>query len=458
MLKKNIFIVFFFSLLSISSIHAADKKNEICGKIISGDMKSMKKMIFKNPDLVSGKYGTAGQSLIQIALENNAGIEIIKELIMSGVEIEAADINGETSIITACKYNVSPDILDLLVKSSAITAGKRMKNVLMADKTGNTAFFYCSKNEKLLEVLTRYAENPESGVREVKSVPEKEKSKKKTPVSEPGRKDLPVKKDAPPVTQSENSALEKKSVESNGNEDDKKPALLSVSSASEYRPVYLFEGLPLFIDQPDEKINEVRMMKDPDRQDKSGKTQLMKAAANDDVRIMTQLINAGADVNLKDKNSWNALMYASRFGEKKETVEILLNSGADPLVKNTYGITPAEIAAVYNESVEIIGVMLLHSDPLIIKKSFISAILKQRKPEVIKAIIDCGANVNGMLKGKTALMYAAANNTDTDIIRLLLDHGADISISDADGKVAFDYALKNPNLPHDGNFWTLNGK
>ena len=374
MLKKSAFLVFFFLLLSVSSMYATDKKNEICEKIISGDMKSMKKMIFRKPDLAYGKYGTAGQSLIQIALENNAGIEIIRELIMSGVEIEAADINGETSIITACKYNVLPDILDLLVKSSAITAGKRMKNVLMTDKSGNTAFFYCSKNAELLEVLSRYAENPETGVREVKAFPEKEKSKKKPSVSEADRKDVAVKKESP-VTQSESSILEKKSMESAGKEDEKSSAPLSVSSASEYRPVYLFEGLPLFMEQPDEKINEVRVLKDPDRQDKAGKTQLMKAAANDDIREMAQLINAGADVNLKDRDSWNALMYAARFGEKKETVEMLLKSGAESLVKNDYGITPAEIAAIYNQSVEIIGVMILHSDPLIIKKSFISALL-----------------------------------------------------------------------------------
>ena len=46
----------------------------------------------------------------------------------------------------------------------------------------------------------------------------------------------------------------------------------------------------------------------------------------------------------------------------------------------------------------------------------------------------------------TALMYAAMGNTNPEVIRVLLDAGADGKARDKNGKTAFDYAQDNEKL------------
>ena len=85
-------------------------------------------------------------------------------------------------------------------------------------------------------------------------------------------------------------------------------------------------------------------------------------------------------------------------------------------------------------------------------------------PEVISVLLENGANVNARdeLLGGTALIFAALKNTNPEIISRLLENGADASIKDKTGKSAIDYASNNTNLKNTaskgwwGNFWENN--
>ncbi|MEZ4630259.1 MAG: peptidoglycan DD-metalloendopeptidase family protein [Deinococcales bacterium] len=70
-------------------------------------------------------------------------------------------------------------------------------------------------------------------------------------------------------------------------------------------------------------------------QDREGKTPLMYAAmSNTDPRIITELVNAGADLNARSDSGLTALMYAARDNNNPETVLALLNAGADPTIQD----------------------------------------------------------------------------------------------------------------------------
>jgi ankyrin repeat protein len=48
--------------------------------------------------------------------------------------------------------------------------------------------------------------------------------------------------------------------------------------------------------------------------------------------------------------------------------------------------------------------------------------------EIVKVLLSKGAHVNALNLGGTALHVAASNGRD-DLVKILLDHGADVSIT-----------------------------
>ena len=72
--------------------------------------------------------------------------------------------------------------------------------------------------------------------------------------------------------------------------------------------------------------------------------------------------------------------------------------------------------------------------------------------DVTKFLIENGAEVNQTWKGiessRTPLMWAVISGSDrtTDILKLLLEHGANRSAKDSQGKTAYDYAVQNEFL------------
>ena len=53
-------------------------------------------------------------------------------------------------------------------------------------------------------------------------------------------------------------------------------------------------------------------------------------------------------------------------------------------------------------------------------------------------------------------MYSAQNYSDTSVIKLLLESGADPYIISSEKKNAFAYAKENNRIVHDSVYWSLN--
>jgi len=88
---------------------------------------------------------------------------------------------------------------------------------------------------------------------------------------------------------------------------------------------------------------------------KDGETALMKASYNGYTEIVKMLIDAGADVNIKDRYGTTALMLASLYGYT-EIVELLIKAGANVNIKNSYGGTALRWASA-NGSTKIVELL-----------------------------------------------------------------------------------------------------
>ena len=160
------------------------------------------------------------------------------------------------------------------------------------------------------------------------------------------------------------------------------------------------------------------------------------ACAKNDVKTVSLLITADADVNTNDKDGRTPLHEASEEGHT-ETVKLLIEKGADVNKADEYGETPLHRASLYDHT-EIVKL-------LIAKGADVNkADMDGRTPlfwasryghtEIVKLLIAAGADVNKANKyGHTPLCWASRYG-HTEIVKLLIAAGADVNKADMDGE------------------------
>ncbi len=167
-------------------------------------------------------------------------------------------------------------------------------------------------------------------------------------------------------------------------------------------------------------------------------TVLMYATDIGHTEVVKLLLEAGAHPNIQDDDSLAALKIAANKGHT-EIVRLLLKAGANPNIKNKHGAT-ALMAAADNGHVDVVKELLdeksYKPNMNVIEKVY-NLFSKN------KAInIDLNATNN---HGMSALMWAA-NKGHAEIVRLLLDAGADSNIKDYDfHRTALHYAGDCPH-------------
>ncbi len=230
----------------------------------------------------------------------------------------------------------------------------------------------------------------------------------------------------------------------------------------QYTQTFLYD----YAEEPEEEpeiTQKSYKIENPNLADSNGVTLLMKAAKAGNDWDIKNLINSGADVQMRDKDGWTALMYAVRYQNSLEILNILIQNGAYVRVRNKYNATPLLLAADYTQNPQILELLLANRsvNEEEVFKSFIFAITGTVGEEHIKMAkvqlyLDKEIQINRIWKGKTPLMYAAEYGSSTSVIQQLLDNGAKPGIKDAEGKTAFDYAKTNSRLKHDNTYWALN--
>ena len=233
------------------------------------------------------------------------------------------------------------------------------------------------------------------------------------------------------------------------------------------RPEYLFDEIEteyLLEDEDDDEVlddireSKVRVIENPDALDNVGRTRLMNAIMENDDRVCYILLESGANPNAQDKDGWTPLMYACRYAQTSTVIQLLFEYGAKLDAKSNYQISVLQIAAAYSKNRKVLATVLEQAAnlKLNLQDSFITALKEARSEEFIGEYLKYNLNLNSMYKGKTPLMYAAEYYESTDVIKLLLEKGADPYIISSEKKNAFSYAKENSKLIHDSVYWSLN--
>jgi uncharacterized protein len=151
------------------------------------------------------------------------------------------------------------------------------------------------------------------------------------------------------------------------------------------------------------------------------------------------LIKAGANVNLAAKDGCTPLQMAAGLHDG-EIVKLLLANGAKPNVADKKGWTP--LMRAVNPGVASVrtlveaGADVNYVAPVIPKEDFRTALqwaVHLRKYDVTEYLVANGADINAPADGTRPLVEAIYSN-DVKMLRLLLDHGADVNFKDKGGQ------------------------
>jgi len=147
---------------------------------------------------------------------------------------------------------------------------------------------------------------------------------------------------------------------------------------------------------------------DVDARDSGGRTALLVATAARQTEAVRQLLAAGADVDLQDDRLDNPFLYAGAEGIL-DVLRLVNDAGADPTITNRFGGT-ALIPASERGHVDVVRYLLDETD------------------------VDIDhVNRLGWTALLEAIVLADGDAAHQLIVRLLIEHSADLDIADKDG-------------------------
>ena len=156
---------------------------------------------------------------------------------------------------------------------------------------------------------------------------------------------------------------------------------------------------------------------------------LADAAKNQDWDTVRTLVHQGGDVDVPQPDGSTALHWAA-YWNSRDTLDVLLEAGADVNVQNDYGATPLWAACANRHGAIVRRLLDTGANPNLRLRSGETLLMRcahTGAPVAVRALVEHGADVDAVEpeKGQTALMHAIANR-QPDVVRVLLEVGASV--------------------------------
>jgi hypothetical protein len=172
---------------------------------------------------------------------------------------------------------------------------------------------------------------------------------------------------------------------------------------------------------------------------------LVDAVVRGDVAAVKDLLARGSDVDTIDEEyDWSALSQAVSKGNR-EIVDILLNAGANVNLRNRRGHT-ALMNGSESTTQDIVWALIDAGAKIDLQdedgKSALHYMAGYDNPDALRALIEGDASIDASdNEGQTPLLIAARYG-NTEIVKALLKAGASVNLRDADGTTALGWALE----------------
>ncbi|WP_243409544.1 ankyrin repeat domain-containing protein [Pontibacter virosus] len=196
--------------------------------------------------------------------------------------------------------------------------------------------------------------------------------------------------------------------------------------------------------------------------------ELAQAVKQQNVKKIKQLVSQGkVNVNLQEPRFGKTLLIWAVLTDRYKSVQALLESGADPEIRDTYSGTSALMeAADKSETSEYVKLLLKYGanpnidadaiEPNRVATPLIAA--AGNRFESVKLLVEAGADINYVTRHNGSALRAALNGQDVDIVMyLLIVKGAkhDLTFGDkSDGsEIKIMHKLRNWTFPLDSEMY-----
>lgn len=187
------------------------------------------------------------------------------------------------------------------------------------------------------------------------------------------------------------------------------------------------------------------------REQYSGRTCLMAAAATGDEEMLKRLIQRDASVDATDSSGGTAFDYLFVYHHANYRLAKLLVPKPAAIRRKSYGTVSTLEAAINSHDAAIVGLVLdaganPNQTDMGLKPLLITAAEADDLPAV-KQLVNHGASVNARGQLQEHALATAIHLADDAMAQYLIAHGADVNVVDSD-KVPVLVAAASGNLPN----------
>ena len=207
----------------------------------------------------------------------------------------------------------------------------------------------------------------------------------------------------------------------------------------------------------------IRAGSDVNAEDNNGDTPLFNhvqsihTSDNDATDVVRTLVNAGADPHVRDSSGRTLLNYAVIFDRPLRYIRVLIEIGVDVNAEDNNGDTPLfnHVQSIHtsdNDATDVVRTLVnAGADPHVRDSSGRTllnyAVIFDRPLRYIRVLIEIGVDVNAEdNNGDTPLFnhvqsIHTSDNDATDVVRTLVNAGADPHVRDSSGRTLLNYAV-----------------
>ena len=179
---------------------------------------------------------------------------------------------------------------------------------------------------------------------------------------------------------------------------------------------------------------------------KDGATALLLACGSAQSKIVNVLLKAKADPNIPDRHGDASLHQATAANCSKETLQELMEYGANVNAVNKKGRTALLLNCSYGQMDSVEALLRAGADPNIIDEVGYSCIFAAVDghcgKHTLRALIDHGAHVDAKRKDGTNALLCACRTGQSESVKFLLEAGAEANVVKPDGNTCLHIAVR----------------